>query len=217
MQDYTQAFLQFAVDTGVLKFGEFQLKSGRQSPYFFNAGLFNEGASLARLGRCYAEALMHSGLAPDMLFGPAYKGIALAASTAIALADQHSLNLPYAFNRKEAKAHGEGGSTVGAPLAGRVLIIDDVVTSGASVRESVTLIKAAGAIPCGVLIALDRCERGTGTGSAIDEIREHFGLTTISIATLHDLIDHVAKEKVWNRFEVALKAYRDRYGVEALN
>ena len=221
MQDYRQAFLQFAIDTGVLRFGQFQLKSGRQSPYFFNAGKFNQGASLARLGRFYAEALVHSTLRPDMLFGPAYKGIPLAASTAIALSEQHGLNLPYAFNRKEAKDHGEGGSIVGAALSGRVLIIDDVITAGTSVRESVTLIEAAGATPAGVLIALDRCERGESTNSAIDEIREQYGLQTVSIASLHDLIAFVGKAGVGANiganigagFGPALAAYRDQYGV----
>lgn len=213
MYDHTQAFLQFAIDKGVLKFGQFQLKSGRRSPYFFNAGLFDSGASLARLGRYYAAALLRSSLAPEMLFGPAYKGIPLAASTAIALAEQHGIDLPYAFNRKEAKDHGEGGSIIGAPLAGRVLIIDDVITAGTSVREAVAVIEAAGATPCGVLIALDRCERGTGSGSAIDEIRERFGLPTISIATLHDLIVHVGEGNAGTGFAAALKAYRDRFGV----
>jgi len=213
MQDYRQAFLQFAIETGVLRFGQFQLKSGRQSPYFFNAGLFNQGASLAKLGRFYAEALMHSTLRPDVLFGPAYKGIPLAASTAIALSEQHGWNLPYAFNRKEAKDHGEGGSIIGAALSGSVLIVDDVITAGTSVRESVTLIEAAGATPAGVLIALDRCERGEGVGSAIDEIREQFGLPTVSIASLHDLIAFVAKANVGADFGAALAAYRDRYGV----
>ena len=219
MQDYRQAFLQFAIDMGVLRFGQFQLKSGRQSPYFFNAGLFDHGASLSRLGRFYAEALMRSSLRPDMLFGPAYKGIPLAASAAIALSEQHGLDLPYAFNRKETKDHGEGGDIVGAPLSGRVLIIDDVITAGTSVRESVTLIKAAGATPAGVLIALDRCERGAGAGSAIDEIREQFGLPTVSIASLHDLVAYVRQAEVGtdvgSGFGPALAAYRDRYGVSA--
>jgi orotate phosphoribosyltransferase len=217
MQDYRQAFLQFAIDTGVLRFGQFQLKSGRQSPYFFNAGKFNQGASLARLGRVYAEALVHSTLRPDMLFGPAYKGIPLAASTAIALSDQHGSDLPFAFNRKEAKDHGEGGNIVGATLSGRVLIIDDVITAGTSVREAVTLIEAAGATPAGVLIALDRCERGEGAISAIDEIQEQFGLHTVSIASMHDLIAFVERADVDTDigagFGPALAAYRDRYGV----
>jgi orotate phosphoribosyltransferase len=214
MQGYQRDFLRFAIDTGVLRFGRFQLKSGRESPYFFNAGLFNTGASLSRLGGFYADALIASGMPFDMLFGPAYKGIPLAASTAIALAERHGMDVPFAFNRKEAKDHGEGGSIVGSALAGQVLIIDDVITAGTSVRESVNLIQAAGASPCGVLIALDRCERGDGSGSAIDEIRERFGLRTVSIVSLHDLIAYLSEETPDGDFLSALQVYRDRYGVE---
>jgi len=214
MQGYQRDFLRFAIETGVLRFGRFQLKSGRESPYFFNAGLFNTGASLSRLGGFYADALIASGLPFDMLFGPAYKGIPLAASTVIALAERHGLDVPFAFNRKEAKDHGEGGNIVGSALAGRVLIIDDVITAGTSVRESVNLIEAAGAIPCGVLIALDRCERGEGSGSAIDEIRQRFGLRTVSIVSLHDLIAYLGEQTPNGDFLSALRAYRDRYGVE---
>jgi orotate phosphoribosyltransferase len=214
MQGYQRDFLRFAIETGVLRFGRFQLKSGRESPYFFNAGLFNTGASLSRLGGFYADALIASGLPFDMLFGPAYKGIPLAASTVIALAERHGLNVPFAFNRKEAKDHGEGGNIVGSALAGRVLIIDDVITAGTSVRESVNLIEAAGAIPCGVLIALDRYERGEGSGSAIDEIRQRFGLRTVSIVSLHDLIAYLGEQTPNGDFLSALRAYRDRYGVE---
>jgi orotate phosphoribosyltransferase len=212
MQSYQRDFLQFAIDTGVLRFGQFQLKSGRESPYFFNAGLFNRGSSLARLGRFYAQALTASPLKPDMLFGPAYKGIPLAASTAIALADHHALDLPYAFNRKEAKDHGEGGTIVGSPLRGQVLIIDDVITAGTSVRESMALIEAAGAQAAGVLIALDRCERGKNSGSAIAEIEQLYGLRTVSIVTLHDLIAYLDEDGPNAGFAAALAAYRDRYG-----
>ncbi|KAA6185311.1 orotate phosphoribosyltransferase [Thiohalocapsa marina] len=215
MQDYQRDFLRFAIDTGVLRFGHFQLKSGRESPYFFNAGLFNSGRSLARLGQFYAQALLASGLEIDMLFGPAYKGIPLAASTAIALAEQHGRDLPYAFNRKEAKDHGEGGNIVGSPLDGRVLIIDDVITAGTSVRESMALIDAAGARAAGVLIALDRCERGSGSGSAIDEIRDQYGLRTVSIVTLHDLIAYLDEAMPEADVRAALADYRDRYGVAA--
>ena len=214
MQGYQRDFLRFAIDTGVLRFGRFQLKSGRESPYFFNAGLFNTGASLSRLGGFYADALIASGMPFDMLFGPAYKGIPLAASTVIALAERHGMDVPFAFNRKEAKDHGEGGSIVGSALAGQVLTIDDVITAGTSVRESVNLIQAAGASPCGVLIALDRCERGEGSGSAIDEIRERFGLRTVSIVSLHDLIAYLSEETPDGDFLSVLQVYRDRYGVE---
>jgi orotate phosphoribosyltransferase len=214
MQGYQRDFLRFAIDTGVLRFGRFLLKSGRESPYFFNAGLFNTGASLSRLGGFYADALIASGMSFDMLFGPAYKGIPLAASAVIALAERHGMDVPFAFNRKEAKDHGEGGSIVGSALAGQVLTIDDVITAGTSVRESVNLIQAAGASPCGVLIALDRCERGEGSGSAIDEIRERFGLRTVSIVSLHDLIAYLSEETPDGDFLSVLQVYRDRYGVE---
>ena len=214
MQGYQRDFLRFAIDTGVLRFGRFLLKSGRESPYFFNAGLFNTGASLSRLGGFYADALIASGMSFDMLFGPAYKGIPLAASAVIALAERHGMDVPFAFNRKEAKDHGEGGSIVGSALAGQVLIIDDVITAGTSVRESVNLIEAAGASPCGVLIALDRCERGESSGSAIDEIRERFGLRTVSIVSLHDLIAYLSEETPDGDFLSALQVYSDRYGVE---
>ncbi|MEW8211242.1 MAG: orotate phosphoribosyltransferase, partial [Candidatus Thiodiazotropha taylori] len=176
MQDYQREFLDFALDVEVLRFGEFTLKSGRVSPYFFNAGLFNTGASLARLGRYYAQAIVDSGIEFDVLYGPAYKGIPLAAVTAAALYDQHGLDLPYAFNRKEAKDHGEGGVIVGHPLEGRIIIIDDVISAGTSVRESVEIIKHEQATPAGVVIALDRQERGQGERSAIQEVEADYGL-----------------------------------------
>jgi len=213
MQDYQREFLAFAVDVGVLRFGSFTLKSGRQSPYFFNSGLFNSGARLARLGRFYAQAIVASGVAFDLLFGPAYKGIPLASATAIALADHHGRDHPYAFNRKEAKDHGEGGSVVGASLAGRVLIIDDVISAGTSVRESVELIRAAGATPAGVVIALDRQERGQGETSAIQEVERHFSLVVTSIVTLSDVIEFLRERPALGGDLDAIEAYRARYGV----
>src|SRR5262245_61708789 len=187
MSAFRQEFLAFALARDVLRFGDFVTKAGRRTPYFFNAGLFCDGASLRELGRFYAEAWLASGVAADQLFGPAYKGITLAAATAIALAEK-GRNLPYSFNRKEAKDHGEGGSVVGAPLAGRVLIVDDVITAGTSVRESVELIRAHGAEPAGVLIALDRMERGRGSASAVEEVRTTYGIPVVAIATLDDLM-----------------------------
>ena len=191
LQPYQAQFLDFAIRVGVLKFGQFTLKSGRQSPYFFNSGLFNTGSHLAQLGRFYAQAIVDSGLQYDLLFGPAYKGIPLVAAVAIALADHHHRDVPYAFNRKEAKDHGEGGTIVGAPLAGRVLIVDDVVSAGTSVRESIALIQAAHATPAGVSISLDRQERGTGALSATQEITQHAHLPVINIVTLADLITYL--------------------------
>lgn len=215
MHEYQREFLAFAIETGVLRFGRFTLKSGRESPYFFNAGGFSTGRGLARLGRYYAEALRRSGLGIDMLFGPAYKGIPLAACTAIALAEQHAWDLPFAFNRKEAKDHGEGGSIIGSPLAGRVLIIDDVITAGTSVRESVAMIRAAGAEPAGVLIALDRCERGAGERAATAEIAAEHGMPTTSIVTLHDLVEYLDEHGALGSFHAPLVEYRSRYGVDA--
>jgi len=190
MTDFRQDFLAFALARDVLRFGEFITKAGRKSPYFFNAGLFNDGESLRRLGRYYAEALLASGIAFDQLFGPAYKGITLAAATGIALAEKGH-NLPFSFNRKEAKDHGEGGVIVGAPLKGRVMIVDDVITAGTSVRESVKLIREQGANPAGVLIALDRMERGSGPRSAVEEVREMFDIPVVAIATLDDLMTFI--------------------------
>ena len=217
MQDYQRDFLRFALDLGVLKFGDFTLKSGRQSPYFFNAGLFNTGSALARLGGFYATALQASGLDCDVLYGPAYKGIPLAAATAIALAAQYGRDLPYTFNRKESKDHGEGGIIVGHPLRGQVLIIDDVITAGTSVRESIDIIQVHGARPAGVLIALDRQERGQNESSAVQEVREHFGIPVVSIATLADLVAFLEESPTGASITpttlAAVRDYRSRYGV----
>lgn len=213
MHDYQRAFLDFAIQTGVLKLGEFQLKSGRQSPYFFNAGLFSTGAGLARLGRFYAQAIMAEGIMPDVLFGPAYKGIPLVAATAIALASDHGQDSPYAFNRKEAKDHGEGGSLIGAPLRGRVLIVDDVITAGTSIRESVEIIGGQGATPGGVVIALDRQERGSDERSAAEQVRQTLAIPVFAIATLADLIDFLAETPSLYGHLDAIRRYREQYGV----
>jgi len=213
MQNFRREFLGFALDTGVLRFGAFTLKSGRKSPYFFNAGLFNTGASLARLGRFYASAIVDAGVSFDVLYGPAYKGIPLAAATSIALADHHKQNVPYAFNRKEAKAHGEGGEIVGSPLTGRVLIIDDVITAGTSVRESVDIITRHGARPAGVVIALDRQERGQDQRSAVQEVEEGMGIPVFSIATLSDLVAYLEASPEDDESLQAVREYRALYGV----
>jgi orotate phosphoribosyltransferase len=205
-------FIRLCLDLGVLRFGEFTLKSGRVSPYFFNAGLFNTGHAIASLGRHYARAAALSGVPFDMLFGPAYKGIPLVTATAAALAEHEAMNLPYAFNRKEAKAHGEGGVIVGAPLADRVLIVDDVITAGTAIRESVEIIRAHGATPAGVLIALDREERGQGERSAVQEVRDSFGLPVVSVLRLRDLMAHLESRGEAATL-AAVRAYRDRYGV----
>jgi orotate phosphoribosyltransferase len=211
MDDFRQAFLAFSVARDVLRFGDFTTKAGRRTPYFFNAGLFNDGASLKRLGGFYADALLASGLPFDQLYGPAYKGIPLASATAIALAEKGH-NVPWSFNRKEAKDHGEGGSIVGAPLAGRVVIVDDVITAGTSVRESVETIRAHGARPAGVLIALDRMERGSGELSAVDEVRSAFGIPVTAIATLDDVMAFIAGRAELARWQDAVADYRARYG-----
>jgi orotate phosphoribosyltransferase len=211
--EMSREFIAFACELGVLRFGEFKTKAGRLSPYFFNAGLFNDGASLARLGDFYARRIMASGVQFDVLFGPAYKGIPLAAATAMALASQ-GRNTAYAYNRKEAKDHGEGGTLVGAPLAGRVLIIDDVITAGTSVRESMELISAAGATPAAVLIALDRQERGQGELSAVQEVERNYGIPVISVASLTDLIDYVSGHPELENKLAAVRAYRALYGIE---
>lgn len=213
MQRYQRQFLEFALEREVLRFGEFTLKSGRVSPYFFNAGLFNTGGDLARLGRFYAEAVLASGIEFDMLFGPAYKGIPLAAATAIALADHHGHDVPYCFNRKEAKSHGEGGNLVGAPLRGRVLIVDDVITAGTAVRESVSIIHESGADPAGVLISLDRQERGRGRLSAIQEVERDYGLRVASIVALEDLLGYLREQGDRPDLLASVEAYRAEYGV----
>ncbi len=213
MLAHQRDFLDLARDQGVLRFGEFTLKSGRISPYFFNLGRIASGAALARLGRAYAATASGSGLAFDMLFGPAYKGIPLAAATAIALADDHRRDLPFAYNRKEAKDHGEGGLLVGAPLAGRVLVIDDVLTAGTAVRESLQLIRAQGAQPAGVLIALDREERGQGALSAAQEVSAEFAIPVLAIARLTDLLAYAATHPELAAEHARLAGYRARYGV----
>jgi orotate phosphoribosyltransferase len=205
-------FIRLCIELGVLRFGDFRLKSGRQSPYFFDAGLFNTGRAIAELGRHYAHAAALSGLAFDMLFGPAYKGIPLVTATAASFALNESRDLPFAFNRKEAKDHGEGGNVVGAPLAGRVLIVDDVITAGTAIRESVDIIRGHGATPAGVLIALDREERGRGEHSAVQEVQEALGLPVVAVLRLKDLMTHLetAGEAA---ILSSVRAYRDRYGV----
>jgi len=213
MFKFRQDFIRFAVQQKVLCFGEFVTKAGRTSPYFFNAGLFNDGASLRSLSQFYAQAILTSEVAFDMLFGPAYKGIPLAAGTAIALAEQ-GRNVPYCYNRKEAKDHGEGGTTIGAKLHGRVLIIDDVISAGTSVRESIGLIRSAGAEPCGVVIALDRMERGQGKLSAVQEVESSYGIPVISIATLDDLLGYLQEEAEMVQNLQATQSYRDKYGVK---
>ena len=211
--ELSREFIAFACDLGVLRFGEFKTKAGRLSPYFFNAGLFNDGASLARLSDFYARRILAANIQFDVLFGPAYKGIPLAAGAAMALAGL-GRNTPYAYNRKEAKDHGEGGTLVGAPLAGRVLIIDDVISAGTSVRESVDLIRAAGATPAAVLIALDRQERGQGDLSAVQEVERNYGIPVLSVATLTDLIDYLSGHPDLENKLAAVRAYRSSYGID---
>jgi len=210
---YQSEFIDLCVRLGVLKFGSFKLKSGRDSPYFFNAGLFSSGAAIAAVGRAYSDALVASELTFDMLFGPAYKGIPLVTSAAAALAERHGLDLPFAFNRKESKDHGEGGITVGSPLKGRVLIVDDVITAGTAIRESIDLIRAAGAHPAGVLLALDRQERGAISPlSAVQEVREQFGIPVMAVIGLSDLMHHM--RETGHLAELAdMQRYRDRYGL----
>lgn len=213
MKTYQREFIEFALEKQVLKFGEFTLKSGRKSPYFFNAGLFNTGRDLARLGRFYAAALADSGIEFDVLFGPAYKGIPIATTTAVALADHHNIDTPYCFNRKEAKAHGEGGNLVGSDLQGRIMLVDDVITAGTAIRESMTLIQSNGAQLAGVLVAIDRQEKGKGELSAIQEVERDFGCAVISIVSLGDLISYLEEQGDATEHLAAVKAYRAEYGI----
>jgi orotate phosphoribosyltransferase len=207
------SFISLCLELGVLRFGEFKLKSGRVSPYFFNAGLFNSGRALAELGRAYADAIQAGNLSFDVLFGPAYKGIPLVATTAVALADRHGRNVPWSFNRKEAKDHGEGGNIVGSALRGRVLIVDDVITAGTAIREAIDIIRAAGAEPAGVVLALDRQERGQGELSAVQEVERNFGLPVTSILKLGDLIAWL--QSTGNATQLAaVQRYRSEYGVD---
>jgi len=215
MSDFRQEFIRFAAAHGALLFGEFVTKAGRRSPYFFNAGVFSSGEALLGLAGFYAKALADSGLAFDGLYGPAYKGIPLAAGVAIALA-RDGRDVPFSFNRKETKDHGEGGAVIGAKLAGRVLIVDDVISAGTSVRESVTLIRAAGAEPCGVAIALDRMERGTGELSAVQEVGRMYGIPVVSVATLDDVAGFLRAEGGMEHHLAAVAAYRERYGAAVL-
>lgn len=211
MLDYQKDFIGYSLDCGVLKFGKFQLKSGRISPYFFNTGLFNTGAKLGMLGKFYAQAFIHSGLKGDILYGPAYKGIPLVSATAIACSEMNGIDMPFAFNRKEIKDHGEGGELVGATLKGKVLIVDDVITAGTSVRESVDIISRAGAVPAGVLIALDRQEKVNGSLSAVQEVTKCFGIPVISIITLANIIDYIKANAGGQLGEII--EYQQMYGI----
>ncbi|EOX4833348.1 orotate phosphoribosyltransferase [Vibrio sp. D415a] len=213
MKAYQREFIEFALEKEVLKFGEFTLKSGRKSPYFFNAGLFNTGRDLARLGRFYAAALADSGIEFDVLFGPAYKGIPIATTTAVALADHHDIDTPYCFNRKEAKDHGEGGKLVGSALEGRIMLVDDVITAGTAIRESMEIIQANGADLAGVLVAIDRQEKGKGELSAIQEVERDFGCAIISIVSLTDLVTFLEEKGTDKEHLEAVKAYRAEYGI----
>ncbi|ADZ40556.1 TPA: orotate phosphoribosyltransferase [Yersinia enterocolitica] len=213
MKAYQREFIEFALNKQVLKFGEFTLKSGRISPYFFNAGLFNTGLDLAKLGRFYAAALMDCGVEFDLLFGPAYKGIPIATTTAVALAEHHNRDVPYCFNRKEAKDHGEGGSLVGSPLEGRVMLVDDVITAGTAIRESMEIINAQGATLAGVMISLDRQERGRGEISAIQEVERDYHCKVIAIVTLNDVISYLEEKPEMADHLAAVRHYREQYGV----
>ena len=214
MQDYQRAFIEFAIERGVLRFGEFTLKSGRTSPYFFNAGLFNSGEALAKLGQYYAAAIENAAIPFDVLFGPAYKGIPLATTAAVSLATDFQRDIPYVFNRKEAKAHGEGGSLVGAELKGRILIIDDVITAGTAIREVMQIIQQAGATPAGVVIALNRMERGQGALSAIQEVERDYGMPVASIVTLNDVVAYLKEKGGMEPQILAIENYRKEYGIE---
>lgn len=213
MKAYQREFIEFALEKQVLKFGEFTLKSGRKSPYFFNAGLFNTGSDLARLGRFYAAALADSGIEFDVLFGPAYKGIPIATTTAVALADHHNIDTPYCFNRKEAKAHGEGGSLVGSDLKGRIMLVDDVITAGTAIRESMEIIQHQGADLAGVLVAIDRQEKGKAELSAIQEVERDFGCRVTAIVSLSDLIAYLEEQGNANEHLESVKAYRAEFGI----
>jgi orotate phosphoribosyltransferase len=213
MRDYQREFIKFAIAQEVLRFGQFTLKSGRVSPYFFNAGLFNTGKRLAALGKFYAAAIKDSGIAADVLFGPAYKGIPIASATAVQLAEQFDIDMPWCFNRKEAKAHGEGGVIVGSPLAGRVLIIDDVITAGTAIREVMTLVQGAGAQAVAVVVAVDRQERGQGELSAIQEVARDFGLPVLSIISLTQIINYLEETGLHAEHLQAVRAYRDEFGI----
>lgn len=213
MKAYQREFIEFALERKVLRFGEFTLKSGRTSPYFFNAGLFNTGRDLARLGRFYATALVDSAIEYDLLFGPAYKGIPIATTTAVALCDHHDIDMPYCFNRKEKKQHGEGGSLVGSELKGRVMLVDDVITAGTAIRESMEIIAAHNAKLAGVLIALDRQEKGNGELSAIQEVERDFGCEIVSIIKLEDLINYLTAKSGMETELASVSAYRDQYGI----
>ena len=215
MQDFQRQFIDFIIASKVLRFGEFTLKSGRVSPYFFNSGLFNTGRAIAALGRFYAQTIIHSGIAFDMLFGPAYKGIPLATATAIALADHHQRDVPYAFNRKEAKDHAEGGTIVGAPLAGRVLMIDDVISAGISARQSIGWIENAGACPAGVIIAVDRQERGQGHSSAVQEVRQQHQIPVTSIVTLDHIETYLQTQPGNAELVARIQEYRAQYGASS--
>jgi len=210
---YRQQFIELALECDVLQFGEFELKSGRISPYFFNAGKFSTGAALARLGRCYAAALIDASVSADMLFGPAYKGIPLVATTAVALADEFGVDMPFAFNRKEAKTHGEGGRLVGSALTGDVVIVDDVITAGTAIKESVAILNAAGASASAVLIGLDRCEKGDSSLSAVQQVEQDSGISVTSVISLHDIIEWVEGNPEMMAHRDALEQYRERYGV----
>lgn len=216
MEKYQTDFIELALENQALKFGEFKLKSGRLSPYFFNVGQLNTGAILKRLGECYASAIQHADISYDILFGPAYKGIPLACATAIALSAQFKQNVPYSFNRKEAKDHGEGGMIIGTPLQGNILIIDDVITAGTAVRESFEIIKAHNATPTGIVVALDRQERGTGELSAIGEIQQNYNIPVKAIITFTDIMEYVQTSKAFSAFIKPLASYREQYGAKRI-
>ena len=213
LKPHQRDFIQFAIQKNVLKFGEFTLKSGRVSPYFFNAGLFDDGLSLANLGAFYAQTLVDSDMPFDILFGPAYKGIPLGAATAVCLSSLHQKNVPFAFNRKEAKTHGEGGTLVGAPLTGKVMIIDDVITAGTAIREVINIIQAAGAEPAGVIISLDRQEKGKGELSAIQEVERDFNIPVVSIVNLSQVLDYIQDDASLSQYADAISLYRSQYGI----